>query len=261
VVRYQPKKTGFASTDSGHRRLNQQKGKSRRPSFASSRHATDAGDAAHGGLQPLVHIEREPSILATKSNKPTIKAADAKMIAGIAKNLASMATLTLAAQQYSLAQLTAIYQADSAAIDATDTAHATWQQKVADEQATHAITAKVTRALRSFLLGYYGDEAVAILGDFGLSAPKSTATTNVATKALAAAKGKATRAARGTTGSVQKKAVTGNVTSVVLTSTPGGTQVQPSAPTGTSPTANAATTPATPAPAATPAAAKPVTPS
>ncbi len=198
--------------------------------------------------------------MATKPNKPTIKAADAKMIAGIAKNLASMATVTLNAQQYSLAQLTAIYQADSAAIDATDTAHATWQQKVADEQATHAITAKVTRALRSFLLGYYGDAAVAILGDFGLNAPKSTATTNVATKALAAAKGKATRAARGTTGSVQKKAVTGNLTSVVLTSTPGGAQMQPSAPTGTSPTANAAAaTPATPAPAATPAAAKPVT--
>jgi hypothetical protein len=199
--------------------------------------------------------------LATKSNKPTIKAADAKMIAGIAKNLASMATVTLAGQPYTPAQLTAIYQADSAAMDATDTAHATWLQRVADERATHAITAKATRALRSFLIGYYGDEAVAILGDFGLTAPKSNATTNVATKALAAAKGKATREARGTTGSVKKKAVTGNLTSVVLTATPGGTQVQPSAPTGTSPTANAAATPA-PAPAASPPApGKPVTPS
>jgi hypothetical protein len=196
--------------------------------------------------------------LATKSNKPTIKAADAKMIAGIAKNLASMATVTLNGQPYTLVQLTAIYQADSAAIDATATACATWQQKVADERTTHATTATVTRALRSFLLGYYGEQAVAILGDFGLTAPKSTATTNVATKALAAAKGKATRAARGTTGSVKKKAVIGNLTSVVLTATPAGATVQPSAPMGTSPTANAA--PVTPAPAATPAApVKPVT--
>jgi hypothetical protein len=204
--------------------------------------------------------------LATKSNKPTIKAADAKMIAGIGKNLASMATVTLNGQPYTLAQLLAVYQADSAAIDATDTAHATWQQRVADEQATHAKTVLVTRALRSFLLGYYGEQAVAILGDFGLTAPKSTATTNVATKALAAAKAKATRAARGTTGSVKKKAVVGNVTSVVVSATPGGaTMTQPSAPAGTVPAANApAATPATPAPAATPAAqatpAKPGTP-
>jgi hypothetical protein len=199
-----------------------------------------------------------PFNLGTKSNKPTIKAADAKMIAGIAKNLASMATVTLNGQPYSPAQLSATYQADSAAVDATDTAHATWLQRVADEQATHATTAKVTRALRSFLLGYYGEQAVAILGDFGLTAPKSTATTNVATKALAAAKSKATRAARGTTGSVQKKAVIGNLTSVVLTATPIGATMQPSAPEGTSPPANApATTAATPAPAATPA--KPAT--
>ena len=196
--------------------------------------------------------------MATKSNKPTIKAADAKMIAGIGKNLASMATVTLNGQPYTLAQLLAVYQADSAAIDATDTAHATWQQRVADEQATHAKTVLVTRALRSFLLGYYGEQAVAILGDFGLTAPKSNATMSVATKALAAAKGNATRAARGTTGSVKKKAIVGNVTSVVVSATPGGaTMTQPSAPTGTVPAADAPT-PATPAPAATPV--KPATP-
>jgi len=199
--------------------------------------------------------------LATKSNKPTIKAADAKVIAGIAKNLASMATVTLAGQPYTLAQLTAIYQADSAAIDATETAYATWQQRVADERATHAKTAVVTRALRSFLLGYYGEQAVAVLGDFGLTAPKSTATTNVATKALAAAKSKATRAARGTTGSVKKKAIVGGVTSVVVSDSPGGAQLtQPSGPAETVSPANApAAAPATPpatagAPAATPAA-------
>jgi hypothetical protein len=190
----------------------------------------------------------------TDSSKLSIKAADAKMIAGIGKNLAAMATFTLNGQIYTLAQLLAVYQADSAAIDATDTARATWMQKVADERAIHAITALVTRALRRFLLGYYGEEAVAILGDFGLTAPKSTVTTNVATKALAAAKSKATREARGTAGSVQKRATKGNVTSVVVTATPGGAQMsQPQAPAETVSAANApAATPATPAPAAKP---------
>jgi hypothetical protein len=199
----------------------------------------------------------------TKKNKPAIKAADAKVIAGIAKNLGSMAQVTLAGKQYTPAQISAIYQADSAAMDATDAAHAAWQQAVANERATRATTVQFNRSLRSFVLGYYGEQAVAILGDFGFTAPKSTATTDVATKALAASKAKATRAARGTTGSVKKKAITGNLTSVVLTTTPGGTQVQPSStPAGTSPPANApAAATGAPAPAAAPVTpAKPVTP-
>ncbi|HEY3816725.1 MAG TPA: hypothetical protein VGL81_06120 [Polyangiaceae bacterium] len=193
--------------------------------------------------------------MATKKNKPAIKAANAKMIAGIAKNLATTGQVMLAGELHTPAQLSAVYTADSAAIDATDTAHATWLQQVADEQVTHAKTAAVTRAFRSYVLGFYGEQAVAILSDFGLAAPKSNATTDVATKALAAAKGKATRAARGTTGSVKRKAVTGNLTSVVLTTTPGGTQVQPSTPTGTSPAANEpVAAPVAAAPAAAPAA-------
>jgi hypothetical protein len=164
-------------------------------------------------------------------------------MAGIDKNLASMATVTLAGQPYTPAALKAVYQADSAAIDATDTANATYHQKVADEKVIHASTAKVTRALRSFVLGYYGEQAVAVLGDFDLTAPKSTATASVATKALAAAKSKATKAARGTTTSAKKKAIVGNVTSVVLNATPAGATMQPSTPEGTSP-------PASPAPAA-----------
>jgi hypothetical protein len=201
--------------------------------------------------------------MSTKKNKTAAKATDAKVMAGIDKNLASMATVTVGGQPYTPAQLKAVYQADSDAIDATDTAHAAWQQKVADERTTRAHTALVSRNLRSFLLGLYGEQAIAILGDFDLTAPKSTATTSVATKALAAAKSKATRAARGTVGSVQKKAVVGHLTSVVLSATPSGAEVLPSTPPGISPTASTPATQATPAPATAgapvPAQAKPAT--
>ena len=178
--------------------------------------------------------------MAKKIAKPTAKAKDAKVMAGIDKHLTNV-EVTLSGQSYKAADLKAVYQADSDAIDATDSAHATWQQKVADERATHAKTAAFTRKLRSFLLAYFGEEAVAILSDFSLTAPKSTATATVATKALAQAKAKATRIARGTTGSVKKKATVGTLTSVVLSATPAGATMEPSTPAGTSP---AASTPA-----------------
>ncbi len=161
----------------------------------------------------------------SKNNKPKAKAQDAKVQSGIDAHLASMPSIVLSGQTYTPAQLKAVYQADSAAIDASDAAHKTWQQKVLDERATNAATAKVNRALRSFVLGYFGEDAVAILGDFGFSAPKPKTAASVATKALAVAKATATKKARGVQGSVQKKGVTGGVTTVVLTQTPTGAKV------------------------------------
>jgi hypothetical protein len=71
--------------------------------------------------------------------------------------------------------------------------------------------AQVLSALRTFLVGYFGAQAVNLLLDFGINPPKGKATKTVATKAVAVAKAKATRAARGTKGSVAKKVVTGQV--------------------------------------------------
>jgi hypothetical protein len=177
--------------------------------------------------------------MGTKTNKPTAKAKNAKVIAGIDKNLASMKAIVLNGVTYTPDQLKALYTADNAAIDATDSAHKTLAQKVLDERTSHANTAKVTRALRSFLLGYYGEEAVAIIGDFGLSAPKPRAAKTAATKALAAAKAVATRKARGLRGSIQKLDVSGGVTGATLSETGSGAKIAPITATGTPPAANA----------------------
>jgi hypothetical protein len=136
--------------------------------------------------------------------------------AGVQKDLASMAQIQLAGVVYTPSSLSAVFQADSDAIDASDTARAALKQAVGTGKTTHAKTAIVLAALRSFLLGYYGKQAVTVLGDFGINAPKSTATKTVATKAAAVVKGKATRAARGTTGSVQKQKVKGNLDTTAL---------------------------------------------
>ena len=173
-----------------------------------------------------------------KINKPTAKAKDAKVIAGIQKNLAAMAVITLSGQQFTPAQLQAVFQADSNVIDATETAHKTLQQAVMNEKASRTATAVMTRALRNFLLANFGEKAVAILGDFGFTA-RATATTKVATKALAAAKTVATRKARNTMGAVQKLDVTGGLTSAVLNETGAGATLEPNTATGNTPAANA----------------------
>jgi hypothetical protein len=89
-----------------------------------------------------------------------------------------------------------------------------------------------------------------VLADFGLEPEKAATPLTVEQKVAAAAKRKATRAARGTTGSKAKLAITGNVTGVVVTPVTTATAAQPAAAVGTSggtsAPATGATTTATP---------------
>ncbi len=104
-----------------------------------------------------------------------------------------------------------VFQDDSVAIDATDTARKATSESVLKEKATRIRAAKVLAALRTFLISTKGAEAVAMLGDFGLEPPKPRGRKSVASKAVAVAKAKATRAARGTKGPVQKQDTVGTV--------------------------------------------------
>jgi hypothetical protein len=192
----------------------------------------------------------------TKTNKTDKKASNTKAMAGVDAHLSGMQTIVLNGQQYTPATLKGVFQADNTAIDAADSAHKALAQSVLDERNSNASTAKVKRALRSFVLGYFGQEAVAIIGDFGMNVPKPRATKTVATKALAAVKAKATRAARGVVGSVQKLNVTGGVTGAVISETGAGAVLTPHTAAGTLPVATApaasAAASAEPAPAVTP---------
>jgi hypothetical protein len=66
-----------------------------------------------------------------------------------------------------------------------------------------------------FLRSTFGTGAD-VLGDFDLAPPKVPAPRTTAEKAVSAAKGKATRQARGTSSAKQKKAVKGNVTATLV---------------------------------------------
>lgn len=181
-------------------------------------------------------------------------ARNTSVMAGIDKHITG--NVTIGGVAYTPATLKAVFSDENAAITATDALHKALTDQV---QATHATRVKASLVyglLRSFLIGQYGKQANAVLGDFGMTAPKPTGAKTLQSKAAGAEKRAATRKVRNTMGPVQKKAVKGvmevpvkAVTTItpVLPSTNGtGAQAE-------TPPTQATTTAASTAPAATPA--------
>ena len=159
----------------------------------------------------------------------------------------------IAGEQFDLPSLKGVFTDDTAAIDAADVARGASQTAVLKEHATDTRAAKVFSGLRSMLLQRFGDQAVDVLVDFDMKAPKSKATKTVSTKAVAVAKAKATRVARGTKGPVARQDVVGTVDEAAIKSAIDSPATSPAAsPAPAAPaaqTAPAAATPAAPAPA------------
>jgi len=141
-----------------------------------------------------------------------------------------MATILLGGVPYTPSSLKAVFQAEADAMFTSDTAKKAAQAAVVAEKAARAKANQVLSALRSYLLGTYGAQAVTVLGDFGIEAPKSKATKTVSTKAVAVAKAKATRVARGTKGSVAKKATVGTVDAQAIKAAIDSPAAMPAAP-------------------------------
>ena len=80
--------------------------------------------------------------------------------------------------------------------------------------------ARATRkSLKTYILGNYGTEAVEMLADFGMSAPKVANQATVEAKAKAVAQSKATRKARHTMSKKQKSLIKGVVEGAAQTET------------------------------------------
>lgn len=122
-----------------------------------------------------------------------------------------MAQIQLAGEAFTPSSLKAVFQADTDAMTRSDNARAAANAAVKAEDAVHVRTQSVLSALRSFLIGYFGKNAVTILADFEMKSPGASGPKTVTTKAVAVAKAKATRAARGTKGPVARQAIVGTV--------------------------------------------------
>ncbi len=142
-------------------------------------------------------------------------------------------SFTLGSNVYTTASLLAILQGLAAAMTALLTAQANAKDALAALLAMQAKVDPTLGAYRRFILAAFSN-ATQSLADFGIAPPKVPLPKTSEEKAAAAAKAKATRAARGTTSKKQKLAIKGDVIGITVTpvtSTSANTPSAPQAPT------------------------------
>jgi hypothetical protein len=132
----------------------------------------------------------------TEPNKTTAKELDQMAIAGIQKYFANVPKITLAGTDYTAATLSSALQGEVNAITALDGAKSQLKQQVATTQTVRAGARSLRALVRKYILTTYGAQALQMLGDFGMTAPKNLGPRTVAAKAEAQAKAKVTRLAK-----------------------------------------------------------------
>jgi hypothetical protein len=182
-----------------------------------------------------------------KDSKGQVAALAKQMIAGADKHLAKTTQVALVGSSFTPDQITSKLQTLVNLRSDVNTARAATMAKLAVETDQAPALRTFMSAFVSYVKAAYGTSPD-VLADFGIS-PKARTPLTVEAKAAAAAKRAATRAARHTMGTKQKKGVKGDVTGIILTpvkaSSP--TVATPSSPTppATSTGTTAATTPHT----------------
>ncbi len=140
-------------------------------------------------------------------------------------------SFTLQSTTYSTASLVALLTGVIAAIQALNALQLQTKAAVTTARDALAQAGPTIAALRRTLVAMYGN-APQTLALYGLAPPKERAPLTVEQKALAAARVRSTRKARGTTSKKQKAAIKGNVTGVQITPvTASGTPAAPGEPT------------------------------
>jgi hypothetical protein len=173
--------------------------------------------------------------------KGTVVVQAEQLIAGTNKHLANVTQVMLTGGSFTPSQVTAQLQALANLRRDVDTAKALTKAKLAAEKTDMPALRIFRDAFVSFVKAAFGN-APDVLADFGLHPKKARTPQTVEAKAVSAAKRKATRAARHTMGSKQKKGVKGAVTGIVVTPV---TAPQPIATVPSNPSAPVATTGAT----------------
>jgi hypothetical protein len=152
------------------------------------------------------------------------------LIAGINKTYAAGTKVTIAGVQYTAAQLTSALQALVTLMTDVQTAEAAYKAKLAVEAAQAPPMLALVQATKGYVRATVGD-ANDVLSDFGMVPRKTPAPLTAAEKAAASLKRAATRKARNTMGSQQKKLITGAtvpaVTPTAAQAVPAGSGVIP----------------------------------
>jgi type I site-specific restriction endonuclease len=149
-----------------------------------------------------------------KVNHVQQQAADQSLMNGLNKHAQSLSSFLVGSNSVKTSDIVAALQARIAAANTAQSTRATWQAAVqanANERAsTKTLVSAVRQALQVMFTG-----SIDTLADFGLKPRKARTAPTPEQKVAAAAKAKATRAARHTMGTKQKKSVKGTVTTIV----------------------------------------------
>jgi hypothetical protein len=159
-----------------------------------------------------------------------------QLVAGVTKHFSTASTLAFGNGSFTPAQVEASLQTLINLRTAVDEAQAVAKAKIVAEAAQAPSLRSQMAALVAFVKATFGASPDA-LADFGLKPRKARTPLTIDQMAQAAAKREATRTARHTMGSKQKKAVKGTVTTIVTPQQP----TPAPAPTAPSPVASAPT--------------------
>ena len=146
-------------------------------------------------------------------NKANRSNRNRKAIAGVKKHYATTPSITLDGISYAPADIEKALQDPIDAADATASAKAVFDRAVAADTAARARGDAVYKGLKTFVTGQF-KTSPDTLADFGIALPQRHVP-DTATTAGAIAKRAATREARHTMGSQQKKSVKGTVPAAV----------------------------------------------
>jgi hypothetical protein len=185
--------------------------------------------------------------MATKrQGKGTVVTLAEQLIAGTTKHLTNVTQVMLVGGSFTPTQVTEKLQALVKLRNDVDAARALTKARLATEKTDMTALRTFMDAFVTFVKAAFSTSPD-VLADFGLH-PKARTPLTVEAKAAAAAKRKATRAARHTMGTKQKKSVKGAVTGITVTPITAEPPIatEPSSPTTHAPSVGATTAPTTP---------------
>jgi hypothetical protein len=167
-----------------------------------------------GEITPLRKDTAMPSTIRNTNRTTALAALDA-LIRGLQKQFPG-ASFTLESHSFTTSELELLIQGVIDALNAVPAAEVASRAAVANVRDRVAKARPILGALKRNLLSMFGN-APQTLALFGLKPLKAKAPRTSEQKALAAARARATRAARGTASKKKKAAIKGNVTGVAIT--------------------------------------------
>jgi hypothetical protein len=163
-----------------------------------------------------------------KGTKVELQTSYLALIGGLLANYQPDDVFELPTGDMTRDQLITEFQGFVSSAETTKSGYQAWRADVQDERTAELKVRPLRAGVKGVLVGKLGRSSTLLL-TYGFT-PAKVAVKSVAVKTGAVAKSKATREARGTKGSVQKRAITGNVTGVIITPvTAGPTASQPAA--------------------------------